>query len=114
MPNLGRPRRFGEEETPAIIKEAEKTGVKAVCEKYKFSPQSYSSWRYEVTGIRLKKQFPVEEKLKIPEEGAWGRYPPGLHRLPDQPHDLLLLEAQIRLHEVTSPFFHRRRAASDR
>jgi transposase-like protein len=65
----GRPRRFSTEKLLAIVKEAEKTGVKAVCKKYGFSRQRYAVWRYQVTGIRSKKHFSQEEKLRILDEG---------------------------------------------
>jgi len=53
----GKPRRFSREEILAIVKEAEETSTKAVCEKYKISPSRYSVLHYEVTGIPLVKRF---------------------------------------------------------
>jgi transposase-like protein len=73
----GRPRRFSREEVLAIVKEAEKTSTKAVCEKYKISPSRYSVWHYEVTGIPLLKRFSLEEKRRILEEG----YQNGIYRV---------------------------------
>jgi transposase-like protein len=74
----GRPRRFSREEVLAIVKEAEKTSTKAVCEKYKISPSRYSVWHYEVTGIPLVKRFcprreAPDSRRRIPK---W--YLPGL------------------------------------
>jgi transposase-like protein len=40
----GRPRRFTKEEMSAILKEAEKTSIKAVCRKYEIRPSNYSIW----------------------------------------------------------------------
>jgi transposase-like protein len=42
--------RFTKEEKLAIVKEAEKTGAKAVCAKYVFSDQAYRVWRYKAGG----------------------------------------------------------------
>jgi transposase-like protein len=68
-PRTGRPRRFTKEEMLAIVKEAERTSSKAVRKKYKISPSYYSRLRYQITGVRLKKSFSPEEKLRILEEG---------------------------------------------
>jgi len=51
----GRPPRFSEEEKLAIVKEAEKTSVKAVCAKYGISTESYRLWRYKIRGIQPRK-----------------------------------------------------------
>jgi transposase-like protein len=73
----GRSRRFSREEVLAIVKEAEETSTKAVCEKYKISPSRYTVLHYEVTGIPLVKRFSLEEKRRILEEG----YQNGIYRV---------------------------------
>src|SRR5262249_36298445 len=69
--------RFSEKEKLAILKEGEKAGVKAVCEKYGISDQTYRLWRYKAAGIQSKKQFSEEEKRQILEEG----YQNGIERV---------------------------------
>jgi transposase-like protein len=61
--------RFSEKEKLAILREGEKNGVRAVCEKYGISDQTYRLWRYKAAGIQPRKQFSEEEKLRILEEG---------------------------------------------
>jgi transposase-like protein len=68
-PRQCRPRRFTKEQVLAMAREVEKTSTKAVCEKYGISHSHYSRLRYQVTGVRLKKSFSPEEKLRILEEG---------------------------------------------
>jgi transposase-like protein len=76
------------EEMSAIIKEAEKTGTKAVCRKYGIRPSNYSVWHSELTGTHLTKRFSREDKLRVLEEG----YRNGISRvcksLSDSPHKL--------------------------
>ena len=68
-PRQCRPSRFTKEQVLAMAREAEKTSTKAVCEKYGLSPSYYRTLRYQVAGVRLKKSFSPEEKLRILEEG---------------------------------------------
>jgi transposase-like protein len=61
--------RFTQQEKLAILKEGEKTGVKAVCGKYGVSQGAYRFWKYKARGIEPRRRFSEEEKLAILREG---------------------------------------------
>jgi transposase-like protein len=61
--------RFSEEEKLTIIAEGEKNGVRAVCAKYGISDDTYRRWRYKALGIRPKRHFSLEKRLRVLKEG---------------------------------------------
>jgi transposase-like protein len=67
---MGRTSEYERLQRLRIVKEGKKTGVKAVCAKYRISDQSYRLWRYKVRGIQPRRHFSVEEKLRILEDGC--------------------------------------------
>jgi transposase-like protein len=61
--------RFTDEEKLAIIKEGEKTGVKAVCAKYDICDETYRRWRYNALKIKPRKYLSSAKRLRVLREG---------------------------------------------
>jgi len=57
--------RFSEKEKLAIVKEGEKTGVKAVCAKYGCSERAYRIWTCTAYGIYLSDYYRWKQKFQF-------------------------------------------------